>query len=803
MIEIKNKRILIDGKPRLLIGGEVHYFRLKREDWPDRLTKLKAAGCNTVASYVPWLCHELTEGQIDLEGKTRQELDLGAFIDLCKEYGLYFFVRPGPFIMAEMKNEGLPYWIYTKHPEIVPVSWDGKLIPTRSVDYLAPGFLQEVRHWYKAIMGVIAPRLYQNGGNIIGVQLDNEVGMLSWVTNCPDLTDYVLEDFASWLKKHYDSETLKLRYPFTLDNALIRNEEMRSPKESYSAELMRDLAHYMRDRFARYIATLRRYAEEFGVKDVPFVVNIHGTDAGRGYSFPIGISQLYETYTQAPGYLSGSDHYLGDLTLSNFQDLYLINAFIEATNLPDQPLTSVEFEAGSGDYAGNYGGRHDPSSVDFKTRMCIAQGNRLINYYLFTGGINYHLPEPVHDGDNRIAFTGERHGVAAPVNPEGVLNYTYPRLASVVKTTLALADKLADMDEERDNLKVAFIPDYYMTESHYLVSLKMNEIVDNLKANRGPDAWEIVIKAMLLGGYRFSALDIQNKPLEPKTTPVLVLPSARYMDRALQTKLVNYLKAGGNLLLYGEVPLFDMEAKPCSELADALGLKPAGSRSASRHYYLSLCADAWFAPRAEERTHFAQVFEPARGEVLLRVVDTNEACAFDVTLGQGRAIVISTAYKCDIALFKMILEKLGAKAALSHDCPHNGIFMTSSASKKGERFLHLLNLDGFEKEFHLFENGQLLLEGHTINLPGKTGVMLPLNVLADEIRILYATAELTGISTNSLEFRPGQNQNIIVLETDRQIEPGEDLEISREGKKVKLLSIPQSATKRPLKITWK
>ena len=28
--------------------------------------------------------------------------------------------------MAEMKNEGLPYWIYEKHPEIVPVTWDGK-----------------------------------------------------------------------------------------------------------------------------------------------------------------------------------------------------------------------------------------------------------------------------------------------------------------------------------------------------------------------------------------------------------------------------------------------------------------------------------------------------------------------------------------------------------------------------------------------------------------------------------------------------------------------------------------------------
>ena len=50
------------------------------------------------------------------------------------------------------------------------------------------------------------------------------------------------------------------------------------------------------------------------MQGVPFIVNIHGTADGRGAPFPIGISQLSESYTQAPGYLAGSDIYLGDLT---------------------------------------------------------------------------------------------------------------------------------------------------------------------------------------------------------------------------------------------------------------------------------------------------------------------------------------------------------------------------------------------------------------------------------------------------------------------------------------------------------
>jgi beta-galactosidase len=75
MIDIQDKQIVIDGSPCLLISGEIHYFRLPVEAWEDRIVKLKEAGGNTVASYIPWLCHELESGEIDLDGHSRPELD--------------------------------------------------------------------------------------------------------------------------------------------------------------------------------------------------------------------------------------------------------------------------------------------------------------------------------------------------------------------------------------------------------------------------------------------------------------------------------------------------------------------------------------------------------------------------------------------------------------------------------------------------------------------------------------------------------------------------------------------------------
>ena len=47
-----------DGKPIKIISGAFHYFRTVPEYWRDRLEKLKAMGCNTVETYIPWNMHE-------------------------------------------------------------------------------------------------------------------------------------------------------------------------------------------------------------------------------------------------------------------------------------------------------------------------------------------------------------------------------------------------------------------------------------------------------------------------------------------------------------------------------------------------------------------------------------------------------------------------------------------------------------------------------------------------------------------------------------------------------------------------
>jgi beta-galactosidase len=461
---------------------------------------------------------------------------------------------------------------------------------------------------------------------------------------------------------------------------------------------------------------------------------------------------------------------------------------MDSVHNADQPLTSVEFNCGDCNFGERFTGRTDPSATDFKARMCIAQGNRMLNYYLFTGGINYRMDEKRNDGNDRIAFTGGRHGFAAPINPEGEYNFTYPRMVRGAKAIMAVADKAAVMNEEHDDVAFAFIPDYYMTEYRYPKSEKMNEILRNIEANRTSESWEVMGRSMLLAGYRFTAVDIQNKPVSEWGVSVLALPSARYMDSSIQKKLADYMQAGGGILLYGEVPQFDMEGKNCTILADAMGVKVKGYHRDSQFYYLSVYADGWAAPRPEVRTSFAQAFEIGNAEPLMRVYGTDDICSFDAKAGKGRAIVISHPYRCDIELIKTALEKLGAKAALYHDYKHHGIFMTSTASESGESLLHILNLDGLDKEFYVYKDGNKLFDGRKILLQNKDGVMLPLNVSYNNVKIVYSTAEIMKVEENSIEFRLTQAEDVIALETERNILPSSDYHIKTEGNKTLVIS---------------
>ncbi|XP_041039366.1 beta-galactosidase isoform X2 [Carcharodon carcharias] len=157
-IDYDNDCFRKDGKEFRYISGSIHYSRVPRYYWKDRLMKMHMAGLNAIQTYVPWNYHETIPGKYDFTG----DRDLESFLKLCNDIGLLVILRAGPFICGEWDMGGLPAWLLQK-----------KSIVLRSSD---PDYLQYVDRWMHVFLLKIKPFLYQNNGPIISVQVENEYG---------------------------------------------------------------------------------------------------------------------------------------------------------------------------------------------------------------------------------------------------------------------------------------------------------------------------------------------------------------------------------------------------------------------------------------------------------------------------------------------------------------------------------------------------------------------------------------------------------------------------------------------------
>lgn len=157
-VTVSGHSILLDGKPFQIIAGEMHYPRVPRAYWRDRLRKARAMGLNTITTYVFWNVHEPRPGVYDFSGQN----DIAEFIREAQQVGLYVILRPGPYVCAEWELGGYPSWLLKDR---------GLILRSNNPKYMAA-----VNTWFSHLARQISPLLYSNGGPIIAVQLENEYG---------------------------------------------------------------------------------------------------------------------------------------------------------------------------------------------------------------------------------------------------------------------------------------------------------------------------------------------------------------------------------------------------------------------------------------------------------------------------------------------------------------------------------------------------------------------------------------------------------------------------------------------------
>ncbi|KAI3373413.1 hypothetical protein L3Q82_022014, partial [Scortum barcoo] len=157
-LSANSSQFTLEGEPFRIIGGSIHYFRVPRAYWKDRLKKMKACGINTLTTYVPWSLHQPERGVFNFH----TQLDLEAYINLAAELEFWVILRPGPYISSELDLGGLPSWLLS----------DGSM----RLRTTYPGFTQAVNTFFDKLIPKLVPLQFKKGGPIIAVQVENEYG---------------------------------------------------------------------------------------------------------------------------------------------------------------------------------------------------------------------------------------------------------------------------------------------------------------------------------------------------------------------------------------------------------------------------------------------------------------------------------------------------------------------------------------------------------------------------------------------------------------------------------------------------
>lgn len=158
LLLVNRRYYTVNDIPHIPIMGEFHFSRWPAAEWRESLERMRAGGIEIVASYVFWIHHEEEKGIWDFSGSR----NLRAFISLCHELDFPLLLRIGPWSHGECRNGGFPDWLA-----------DDRNINTRTNDAV---YLALAKSFYEQIYNQTQGFLWQDGGPVLGIQLENEHG---------------------------------------------------------------------------------------------------------------------------------------------------------------------------------------------------------------------------------------------------------------------------------------------------------------------------------------------------------------------------------------------------------------------------------------------------------------------------------------------------------------------------------------------------------------------------------------------------------------------------------------------------
>jgi hypothetical protein len=774
---IEENRLLVDGKPFYIRGGEVQYFRLPVDSWKSRLQSAKACGLNTITAYMPWYWHEPVEGAVDLTGHTMPERNLRAFLEMAHELGLKVVARPGPFINSELRCGGIPEWLFRNHPETMSHRADGEVCTGRPIPAEGePAYRRYVREWYRQIIPVIAEYDIHNGGPVILFQPDNELsaawsfGLLNSLYDPTILGTY----WPDWLRANYgDISAVGNRYGKQYKEFTDIEPPRSFPSTQQEKNCCMDWMDFKRRFFADWGATLAKWADEDGIR-VPIVFNEpvagyygHGDHSGFGSVQKMsGISGMTACHTY-------SDR------LVDLEGASRIAEAVEITRSSpwDGPPVSIEVNTNW------FIPRLSRSDINWSPllRIGLAHGLEGTVIYPFTAGV----------ADAKDTINGSEYFEPSCVDMSGSPTGSYEEYQRFNKFVSAWEPEIHASDTVPE-VTVAFTPAQRQLDflgAPPLFASKRAEAPggDAFDAEPGLDRgtgspshdwldgyegvskqtvpaesgiWKKTKESIILLSrlnVSFDMLDLVNPKRQPGTGCIIVACTGCLEPQSIDY-LIRHMEAGGSCLFYPTIPVRTPDGCTDTRIADLLGVnitgtvRPAGGDIldyGSRELVLSggskVDYTGWI---------FLHSFPPASS-----IVATHEGQPVTavVNAGKGRAIVSGadmsfTSYATLDMWNKVLRQHMGISPAVN---VHGSYIYALPRFGKDAGLLTVANICGISGRSEIELNNPTSRIDHlrfSIQLGLHEARCLPIGVHTAAGRILYATSELIPLDESRQAF---------------------------------------------------
>ena len=636
-ISFDSTSFTINGKREFLHSADFHYFRVPKNDWKRRLDLFKATGGNCIGTYVPWIVHEPTDGNI-VFGDC-DERDLAGFLELAKEMRLSVILRPGPYQYSEMVCSGIPSWLYTKYPQVMARDCNGRIFCNESFSYLHPLFMQRVERYLTAVIDIARPYLVQNDGTVCMIQLDNElIGAHSWhgsIDYNADTMGFGKDDgrYTLYLKNKYGSiKKLNQSYGDKCSrfSDVMPNEFLGDNIQS--ARKKQDYLDFYLETCAEYGEFLLGIYEKNGVQ-CPLVHNATNTA-----DVPLTCMKKFCS-RQRKDFLLGVDSYytLGiPAEQNNVTPQYYLKQMFCCDLLRAMKMPPTLFELGGGSPA------DVPPILKEDILTCymsnLSLGYKGFNYYVFTGGANF----------PNTSFTSDTYDFNAFIRSDGSKNDTYESLIKF--GDFLRSHEWISQVERSSSVQVGV--EWGQFHSPELTELKENHKNSIMSTENG------VMLSLLYSQYsgRYVVLTENLDKKQP-----LIVVTSDVMSKRAQQNIVDFISGGGNAIIFGCLPSLDEYLDECTILRDEIGVHGYGEVP-DLIMYAQICGELIYRYDMPFKRYLSDI--PTGAEIIGKVGDCELAVGIEKNVGKGRIIYFCNEFYLktfqSVKMLEHLLENIDA-----------------------------------------------------------------------------------------------------------------------------------------------